>query len=59
MSTTAIQPGDESVPVVEPRRWLLFDPLLVLGALGLIACSLVTLKGATRTSVPGSAGCPV
>ena len=54
MSATAIQPGDETTPVVERRRWLLFDPLLVLAALGLIACSLVTLKGATKTSVPGS-----
>ena len=34
-------------------RWLLFDPLLLLAALGLVACSLVTLKGATRNAVPG------
>ena len=37
-----------------PRTLLLFDPLLLLGALGLVACSLITLKGATRTNVPGS-----
>ncbi len=53
MSTTAIQPGDETAPAVAPRRWLLFDPLLLLSALGLVACSLVTLKGATSHKVPG------
>jgi rod shape determining protein RodA len=37
-----------------PSPLLLFDPLLLLAALGLIACSLVTLKGATRGSIPGS-----
>ncbi|MBV9192754.1 MAG: rod shape-determining protein RodA [Solirubrobacterales bacterium] len=36
------------------RAWPLFDPLLILAALGLVACSLVTLHGATRTAVPGS-----
>jgi rod shape determining protein RodA len=36
------------------RVLLLFDPLLLLAALGLIACSLVTLKGATRGTIPGS-----
>jgi rod shape determining protein RodA len=30
------------------------DWLLALGALGLVACSLVTLHGATRTDVPGN-----
>jgi rod shape determining protein RodA len=51
MSATAIQPGDDSVVVRRPRMWP--DPLLLLGALGLIACSLVTLKGATRHANPG------
>ncbi len=52
MSITAIQAPDE--PVAPARRGLmLFDPLLMLAALGLIACSLVTLHGATRTSMPG------
>jgi rod shape determining protein RodA len=35
------------------RRVLLIDPLLVLAALGLVACSLVTLHVATRGQVPG------
>jgi rod shape determining protein RodA len=51
MSATAIQPGDDTVVVRRSRRWP--DPLLLLGALGLIACSLVTLKGATRHANPG------
>ncbi len=51
MSATAIQPGDDTVAVRRPRTWP--DPLLLLGALGLIACSLVTLKGATRHANPG------
>jgi rod shape determining protein RodA len=33
-----------------PRSLLLIDPLLLLAALGLVACSLVTLRGATRAS---------
>jgi len=37
-----------------PRVLVLFDPLLLLAALGLVACSLITLKGATRTLKHGS-----
>jgi rod shape determining protein RodA len=38
----------------ERQRVLLrADPLLLLGALGLVACSLVTLKGATANADPG------
>jgi rod shape determining protein RodA len=33
---------------------MLIDPLLILATAGLVACSLVTLKGATRGSVRGS-----
>jgi rod shape determining protein RodA len=51
MSATAIQPGDDTVVVRRSRMWP--DPLLLLGALGLVACSLVTLKGATRHADPG------
>ncbi len=51
MSATAIQPGEETVAL--RRRRVFPDPLLLLGAMGLIACSLVTLKGATRNANPG------
>jgi rod shape determining protein RodA len=35
-----------------PREWRLrLDPLLLLATLGLVACSLVALKGATRNDV--------
>jgi rod shape determining protein RodA len=47
-----IQLGEESAPP-RSRTVLLFDPLLALGALGLVACSLLTLKGATSTAVAG------
>ncbi|MBV8430487.1 MAG: rod shape-determining protein RodA [Solirubrobacterales bacterium] len=33
-----------------PRSLLLIDPLLLLAALGLVGCSLITLHGATRSS---------
>jgi rod shape determining protein RodA len=35
------------------RPMIMMDPLLLLAALGLVACSLITLKGATRTTNPG------
>ncbi|MBV9917486.1 MAG: rod shape-determining protein RodA [Solirubrobacterales bacterium] len=44
-------PEEEAAP--RSRPLLLFDPLLLLGAAGLVACSLVTLKGATRNTVHG------
>ena len=43
----------EAVPEIRARPMFRFDPLLLLAALGLVACSLVTLKGATRTTNPG------
>ena len=52
MSVTPIQAGDE-VAVPRTRAMPLIDPLLMLGALGLVACSLITLNGATRNAVPG------
>ena len=51
MSATPIQVADETA--VPRPRLALFDPLLVLGAVGLIACSLMTLKGATSQKVAG------
>jgi rod shape determining protein RodA len=52
MSATPITPADETV---EPRvRALpLIDPMLLLAAVGLLLCSLETLKGATSHAVPG------
>ncbi len=47
-----IQPVDEST-MPRARSWPLFDPLLLLGALGLVACSLVTLRGATTHAITG------
>jgi len=48
-ATTSIRSVEEQA-VSRPRSLMLIDPLLVLAALGLIACSLVTLHGATRAS---------
>lgn len=46
---TPIRPVEER-PISRVRSLLLIDPLLLLAALGLVACSLVTLKVATRAS---------
>jgi rod shape determining protein RodA len=43
----------EAPAEVRPRSLFMFDPLLLLAALGLVACSLITLKGATRNTVSG------
>lgn len=53
MSATPIQ---RSVDDVTTRRMprLLLDPWLLLATFGLVACSLVTLRGATRNDVPGA-----
>jgi rod shape determining protein RodA len=48
-AVTTLQPVEER-PVTRIRALLLLDPLLMLGALGLVACSLVTLHAATRAS---------
>jgi rod shape determining protein RodA len=46
---TTVEPEAESAP----RTLLRFDPLLLLAAFGLVTCSLITLKGATKTTNPG------
>jgi rod shape determining protein RodA len=52
MSATPIQvPDDEAVP--RPRSVIMFDPLLLLAGLGLVACSLITLHSATSGAVRG------
>ena len=53
MSATPIQRSvDEVVRTARGPR-LLLDPWLLLATFGLILCSLVTLKGATRHDIPG------
>ncbi len=47
-----IRPVEENA-LARPRALLRMDPLLLMAALGLAACSLITLKGATRTMNPG------
>jgi rod shape determining protein RodA len=52
LSSHPIQPASELPPPLVPREWRLrLDPLLLLATLGLVACSLVALKGATRNDV--------
>jgi rod shape determining protein RodA len=46
---TSIRSVEEQA-VSRPRALMLIDPLLMLAALGLIACSLVTLRGATHAA---------
>jgi rod shape determining protein RodA len=53
MVTTPLHTTDEAAGTTRPRALLAFDPLLMLAALGLVACSLITLKGATRSLMPG------
>jgi rod shape determining protein RodA len=50
VSATVIQPGEE---IIARRPRVLPDPLLLIAAAGLIACSLLTLNSATRKSMPG------
>ena len=50
-----IQPASEPPAPLVPREWRLrLDPLLVLASVGLVACSLVALKGATQNDIPGA-----
>jgi rod shape determining protein RodA len=51
-TVTPIRPADQPV-TARWRALLMIDPLLLLGALGLVACSLVTLHVAARGQVPG------
>jgi rod shape determining protein RodA len=54
VSTPTITPASDPPPPLVPREWhLRLDPLLLLASVGLIACSLVTLKGATANDIPG------
>ena len=54
MSSHPIQPASEPPPPLVPREWRLrLDPLLLVATLGLVACSLIALKGATQNDIPG------
>jgi rod shape determining protein RodA len=52
VNVTAIQAVEER-PTERLRILRRSDPLLLLGAAGLVGCSLITLKGATAQDVPG------
>ncbi|HTU94791.1 MAG TPA: FtsW/RodA/SpoVE family cell cycle protein [Solirubrobacteraceae bacterium] len=52
MSATPITPGEETV-VPRARALPIFDPLLLLAAVGLVVCSCETLKGATSHAIAG------
>jgi len=43
---THIQPASPDASAIRPRTIFLFDPLLALAAVGLVACSVFTLRGA-------------
>jgi rod shape determining protein RodA len=49
--STPIQATAEPIP--RSRVFTRVDPLLLIGAAGLVACSLITLHGATKTAVKG------
>lgn len=51
-TVTPVRPADQPA-AARWRALLMVDPLLMLGALGLVACSLLTLHVATRGQVPG------
>jgi rod shape determining protein RodA len=54
LSSHPIQPASEPPPPLVPRQWnLRLDPLLLLASLGLVACSLIALNGATANDIPG------
>jgi rod shape determining protein RodA len=51
---STIQPASEPPPPLVPREWRLrLDPLLLLATLGLVACSLIALNGATQNDIAG------
>jgi rod shape determining protein RodA len=53
-TATPIKPASDPPPALVPREWRLrLDPLLLLAALGLVACSCIAIKGATADDVAG------
>jgi rod shape determining protein RodA len=54
LSSHPIQPASEPPPPLVPREWhIRLDPLLLVATLGLVACSLIALNGATANDIPG------
>jgi rod shape determining protein RodA len=54
LSSHPIQPASDPPPPLVPREWRLrLDPLLLVATLGLVACSLIALRGATQNDIPG------
>jgi rod shape determining protein RodA len=54
LSSHPIQPASEPPPPLVPREWRLrLDPLLLVATLGLVACSLIALRGATQNDIAG------
>lgn len=53
MSATPIQRSIDAIATRSGPR-LLLDPWLLLATLGLVVCSVVTLKGATRNDIAGN-----
>ncbi|MGP0033849.1 MAG: rod shape-determining protein RodA [Solirubrobacteraceae bacterium] len=53
IGASAIRPADEVAAAPRQRVWLRIDPLMLLAALGLAACSLIMLKGEGRSLDPG------
>ncbi|HET9720733.1 MAG TPA: rod shape-determining protein RodA [Solirubrobacteraceae bacterium] len=49
MNVTTLQLSEEQAKPRTIRRLLAMDPLLMVAALGLVGCSLITLKGAAGT----------
>ncbi len=53
--STPITPASEPPPPLVPRQLRLrIDPLLLVAALGLVACSIIAIKGATADDIDGS-----
>ncbi len=54
MSATTVRRSIDAATRPRARRTLLLDPWLIVAALGLVACSLITISGATRDDIPGN-----
>ena len=53
-AASTIQPASEPPSPLVPREFRLrLDPLLLLATLGIVACSLIAIKGATADDVTG------